>query len=336
MSTSRPVRMSDVARHASVSQATVSRVLNGDESVGLVYRRRVMRAIEELGYRPNRLAQSLRRQRTAAIGVVVSDIENPHFSEMVRAVEDQAYRQGYRVLVCNTDESAEKQASYLEELMEERVVGVIISPSDPSGVEIGALLDADIPVVAFDRAVDDQRADTVIADNLAGARIAVELLANSGHRRITFVSGLRRVESGAERLDGYELSMKAHGFQPHVAQGDFRVDAAHKAVAQALALPERPSALIVGNNLMTIGALGAIREAGLRIPEDVALVAFDDPLWAGLIHPPLTTLAQPVRRMAGEAMELLLERVVGSRSEPRRTVHTFELRVRSSCGTAAG
>jgi DNA-binding LacI/PurR family transcriptional regulator len=112
--------MSDVARHASVSQATVSRVLNGDESVGSTYRRRVLRAIDELGYRPNRLAQSLRRQRTAAIGVVVSDIENPHFSEMVRAAEDQAYRRGHRVLVCNTDESAEKQRSYLEELMEER------------------------------------------------------------------------------------------------------------------------------------------------------------------------------------------------------------------------
>src|ERR1700722_14709031 len=138
MSTTRPVRMSDVARHASVSQATVSRVLNGDDTVGLVYRRRVLRSVEELGYRPNRLAQSLRRQRTAAIGVVVSDIENPHFSEMVRAVEDQAYRRGHRVLVCNTDESPAKQTSYLDELMDERVVGVIIAPSDPNGAEIGA------------------------------------------------------------------------------------------------------------------------------------------------------------------------------------------------------
>jgi DNA-binding LacI/PurR family transcriptional regulator len=327
--------MSDVARHASVSQATVSRVLNGDDTVGLVYRRRVLRSVEELGYRPNRLAQSLRRQRTAAIGVVVSDIENPHFSEMVRAVEDQAYRQGYRVLVCNTDESPEKQRSYLDELMEERVVGVIISPSDPAGAEIGQLLDADIPVVAFDRAVNDPRADTVIADNLAGARIAVERFADHGHKRITFVSGLSRVESGAERLDGYELSMRARGLEPHVAQGDFRVDVAQQAVAAALSSPERPSALIVGNNLMTIGALRAIRAAGLRIPEDVAIIAFDDPIWAGFIDPPLTTLAQPVRRMASEAMELLLERVAGARIEPRRTVHTFELRVRSSCGTGS-
>src|SRR5579863_8481942 len=120
MSRVRPIRISDVARHASVSQATVSRVLNGDESVGLGYRRRVMRSVEELGYRPNRLARNLRRQRTSSIGVVVSDIENPHFSEMVRAVEDQAYGRGYRVLVCNTDESPAKQKTYLDTLGEER------------------------------------------------------------------------------------------------------------------------------------------------------------------------------------------------------------------------
>jgi LacI family transcriptional regulator len=334
MTDQRPVRMSDVARHASVSQATVSRVLNGDESVGSTYRRRVQRSVEELGYRPNRLAQSLRRQRTAAIGVVVSDIENPHFSEMVRAVEDQAYRRGYRVLVCNTDESPAKQASYLEELAEERVVGVVISPSDPNGAEISTLLDADTPVVAFDRRVADPRADAVTVDNLAGARIAVELLASHGHTRITFVSGLRDVESGAERLDGFELSMRAQGLVPHSVQGDFRIDAAHRAVAATLASPERPSALIVANNLMTVGALRAVREAGLRIPEDVALVAFDDPVWAGFIDPPLTTLAQPVRRMATEAMELLLERVTKARHEPRRTLHAVELRVRRSCGTA--
>ncbi len=333
MSISRHIRISDVARHASVSQATVSRVLNGDESVGTSYRRRVLRSVEELGYRPNRLAQNLRRQRTAAIGVVVSDIENPHFSEMVRAVEDQAYSRGYRVLVCNTDESAAKQKTYLETLVEERVLGVIVSPSDPAGAQISELLDGGIPVVAFDREVNDARADTVIADNLAGARTAVDLLVGAGHSRITFVSGRRDVESGAERLDGFELSMRAHGLEPSSIQGDFRIDAAHRAVATLLAESDRPSALIVGNNLMTIGALRALHEANVRVPGELALVAFDDPVWSEFVDPPLTTLAQPVRRMATEAMELLLERVNGTRTEPRRTVHPFELRVRVSCGT---
>jgi LacI family transcriptional regulator len=333
MSSSPRMKIGDVARHASVSPATVSRVLNGDETVGASYRRRVLRAVEELGYRPNRLAQNLRRQRSAAIGVVVSDIENPHFSEMVRAVEDHAYSRGYRVLVCNTDESPAKQQTYLETLVEERVLGVILSPSDAHGAQIAELLDNGIPVVAFDRAVDDRRADVVIADNLQGARSAVELLVGAGHQRITFVSGRRDVETGAERLDGFEFAMRAHGLEPSVVDGNFRTAGGYAAVAALLATDGRPSALIVGNNLMTIGALRAMREAGVRAPDDLALVAFDDPVWAEFVDPPLTTLAQPVRRMATEAMELLLERVTSARTEPRRTVHPFELRIRASCGT---
>lgn len=325
--------MADVARRASVSPATVSRVLSGRGSVGVAYRRRVLEAVEEFGYRPNRLAQNLRRQRTAAIGVVVSDIENPHFSEMVRAVEDRAYRQGYRVLVCNTDESPEKQRAYLQTLVEERVVGVVLSPSNPAGPEIAELLDLGIPLVAFDREVADARADTVIADNVSAARSAVELLVGAGHRRIAFVSGRRDVETGAERLDGYELAMRAHGLEPEVVEGSFRTDDARAAVARLVAAESRPTALIVGNNLMTLGALGAVQEAGIDVPEEIALVAFDDPSWAALVDPPLTTFAQPVRRMATEAMELLLERISGVRTEPRRTVHRFILRKRSSCGT---
>jgi DNA-binding LacI/PurR family transcriptional regulator len=330
----RRARISDVAERAAVSPATVSRVLNGDQTVGAPYRRRVQRAMDELGYRPNPLARSLRTQRTAMIGVVVSDIENPHFSEMVRAVEDQAYTRGYRVLVCNTDESRDKQRDYLRMLVEERVLGVVISPSDPAGPEIGELLDRGTPVVAFDREVADPRADAVIADNRAAARAAVDLLAGAGHRAITYVSGRRDVESGAERLDGFELSMRSHGLEPRSVDGDFRVDRSYACVAALLATSDRPSALVVGNNLMTIGALRAIREAGAQVPRDLALVAFDDPAWAELVDPPLTTLAQPVRRMATEAMELLLERVAGSRTEPRRTVHPFEVRRRASCGTA--
>lgn len=327
------VRMADVARRASVSPATVSRVLNGRGTVGEAYRRRVLEAVDELGYRPNRLAQNLRLQRTGAIGVVVSDIENPHFSEMARAVEDRAYSQGYRLLVCNTDESPEKQGAYLQTLVEERVVGVILSPSDPAGPEIAELLDLGIPLVAFDREVVDPRADAVIADNVSAARASVELLVAAGHRRIAFVSGRRNVETGAERLDGYELTMRAHGLEPLVVEGKFRADEARAGVKRLLLSPERPSALIVGNNMMTLGALRAVHDVGLDVPRELALVGFDDPIWAALVHPPLTVFGQPVRRMATEAMELLLERISGVRTAPRRTVHPFVLRRRASCGT---
>jgi LacI family transcriptional regulator len=326
------LRISDVARHADVSPATVSRVLNGDPRVGDTYRARVQRAVEELDYRPNVLARNLRRQRTATIGVVVPDIENPHFGELVRSVEDQAFDAGYRVLVCNTDETADKQQAYLEALIDERVLGVIISPSDPGGEQISRLLDLGIPVVAFDREVADPRADAVLADNVKALRIGTDVLVAAGHRRIAFVGGRTDVETGAERLAGYEIAMRAAGLEPLVVDGDFRLERAEAAVARLLGGEPCPTALIVGNNLMTLGAMRAIRAAGLRVPDDVALVGVDDPPWSALVDPPLTTLAQPVRAMAADAMELLLQRVTGAREHPRRIVHPFELRPRASTG----
>jgi LacI family transcriptional regulator len=326
--------MADVARHAAVSPATVSRVLSGGANVKAAHKRRVLDAVEELGYTPNRIAQNLRRQRTTAIGVVVPDIENPHFSEMVRAVEDRAYRQGYPVLVCNTDESPEKQRSYLKALLADRVIGVVLAASDPTGDEITELLDREIPIVAYDREIADPRADAVIADNVQAARSAVELLVRAGHSRIAYVSGRKNVETGAERLDGYELTMRSHQLTPHVIDGNFRTEDAERAVSELLDSAGRPTALVVGNNLMTLGALAAAQAAGITIPADLALVAFDDPRWASLVQPPLTTLAQPVRKMATEATELLLERISGARTESRRTVHPFVLHRRVSCGTA--
>jgi LacI family transcriptional regulator len=328
--------ISDVAHRASVSTATVSRVLNGDARVGDAYRRRVLRAVEELDYRPNVLARNLRRQRTATIGVVVPDIENPHFGEMVRAVEDQAFDAGYRVLVCNTDEKADKQRAYLEALIDERVLGVIISPSDPGGEGISRLLDLEIPVVAYDREVADPRADAVLADNVKALRIGTDVLVAEGHRHIAFIGGRIDVETGAERLAGYEMAMRAARLDLEVVDGDFRLERAEAAVAGLLQRDPRATALIVANNLMTLGALRAIREAGLAVPGDIALLGVDDPPWSALVDPPLTTLAQPVRAMAADAMELLLQRVTGTREHPRRIVHPFELRTRASTGAPEG
>ena len=326
--------IAEVAVRASVSPATVSRVLNGDMRVGRAYRERVLEAVTELGYRPNQLARNLRRQRSGTIGVIVSDIENPHFGEALRAIEDRAFDAGYRVLVCNTDEQAAKQRAYLETMIDERVLGVIIAPSDPSGPQIAALLDLGIPVVAFDREVADPRADAVLAENVKASRTAARVLMDEGHRDVAFITGRPDVETGAERLLGYELAMRDAGVALRVVEGGFRLDAARAAVSDLLAGDPRPSALVVANNLMTLGALHAIRAARLRVPEDVAVVGIDDPAWAALVDPPLTTLAQPVRSMAEDAMELLLERVTGRRTRPRRIVHPFELRRRASTGTA--
>jgi LacI family transcriptional regulator len=221
-----------------------------------IYRSRVLAAVAELDYRPNRLARNLRRQKVDMIGVVVSDIENPHFSQAVRAVEDAAYRRGYCLLLCNTDETPAKQRIYLEMLAEERVLGVIVAPSDPGGTEISELLDLGIPVVAFDRTVADERADAVVADNVGGVRTATEHLLAAGHRRVGFIAGLTEVETGTERIEGYTAAMDA-AVEPMVAPGRFRIEAGREAALALLARGTPPTALVAC--LCAIGALRARR-----------------------------------------------------------------------------
>jgi LacI family transcriptional regulator len=318
-----------VAELAGVSPATVSRVLNGTAPVTSAKRDLVLAVINELGYRPNRLAANLRRRQVQMIGVVVSDIENPHFTQMVRAVEDSAYLKGYRVLLCNTDEDPAKQREYLGVLVAERVAGAIISTTEPAAPEIGELIDSGAAVVAFDRAVKDKRADAVVAANSEGARLATEHLIEGGHERVGFVGGLAGIETAARRQAGYEQAMAAAGLAPLVARGDFRVEGGERAAYELLS--SGVTALVIGNNLMAVGALRAAKQAKRRVPRDLALVGVDDPPWAELTDPPLTTLAQPVRAMAAAAAQLLIGRLEGRRRRPRREVFSFELRHRGSC-----
>jgi LacI family transcriptional regulator len=325
----------EVARLANVSPATVSRVMNGSGTVKEEYRQRVLEAVQRVDYRPNRLARNMRRQRADLIGVVVSDIENPHFSEAVRVIENAAFTAGYRVLLCNTDETRDKQRAYLEMLADERAIGVILSPADRAGTGTGALLDRGTPVVCFDRMIDDPRADSVVCDNVEGLRRATEHLIWLGHERIAYLGGRPDVETGAERLEGYASAMRAAGLVPFSLAGGFRREGGEEATERLLATSPRPTALVVANNLMTIGALRSIRRNGISVPDQLALVAVDDPAWAELLDPPLTTVAQPVRTMADTAMSLALERIEGNRRTPTSVVLPLELRVRRSCGMPA-
>jgi DNA-binding LacI/PurR family transcriptional regulator len=278
-----------VAERAGVSPATVSRVLTGRTAVDGRKRDLVLRAVAELNYRPNLLASNLRRQKTAKIGVVVPDIENPHFSQSIRVFEEIAYREGFRVLLCNTEDQPAKQQAYLEVLADERVEGILLVPYDSDGPEIAAVIDRGIPLLAYDRPVDDPRADTA--------------------------------------------ALRQRGLEPYVAPGEFNVDRAREATAALLAHPDGITGLVVGSNRMTVGAWRAIRACGVRVPDELAVVGIDDPWWAELLEPPMTTVAQPVRRMAEAAVDLLFERIAGTRSHPRCVVYGFELRVRQSCGT---
>jgi DNA-binding LacI/PurR family transcriptional regulator len=323
----------EVARLASVSPATVSRVLNGSPSVREGARQRVLAAIASVDYRPNRLARNLRRQQAEMIGVVVSDIENPHFSETVRVIEDEAYRAGYRVVLCNSDETPDKQLAYLKMLADERAGGVILSPADRRGSGVDALLSLNIPVVAFDRMLSDDRIDSVVVVNVAGVRRATEHLIWLGLERIAFVGGRPDTETGAGRLEGYTAAMRDAGLVPFSISGGFRREVAEEEVARLVATPRRPTALLVANNQMTLGTLRALRRSGLGVPGDVAVVGVDDAARAEVVDPPLTAVAQPVREMAQTAMTLLRERIEGRYDgAARRVVLPLELRVRASCG----
>ena len=327
------ILIKDVAQRAGVSPATVSRVLNADRGVSSERRKRVLEAIDALGYQPNRVARNLRRQLTDTIGVVISDIENPHFTRAVRVIEDAAFARGYRVFLCNTDETPSKQGAYLEMLAAERVVGVILAPADPTDGTIGQLLDMGIPIVAFDREVTDPRADAVTADNLTAGFRATELLLQRGHRAIGFIAGRPDIQTGADRLRGYERAMANRNLEPYSASGMFRIDEASEATMQLLEDRPETTAIVVGNNLMTLGALAAIRDRGLAVPDQLSLVQLDDPFWAQLVDPALTSFAQPVQHMAQSAIDLLLQRIHKERETSKHIVYQFELRERRSVAT---
>lgn len=328
-----PARILDVAEAASVSVATVSRVLNGDSRVDNVLRERVLAAASQLGYRPNRLARNLRRQQMDAIGIVVPDIENPHFAATVRIIEAVALSSGHRVLVCNTDEDSDRQAACLQMLADERVSGIVLSPSDPTG-SIDHLRDLAIPVVTVDRTLDDGASDAVLADNVTAVRAGTRRLIDAGHRSIAFVGGRSEVDTGSERQQGYLAAIEEAGLAPVLADGRFRRDAAEAAVSTLLREKRPVSGLVVANNLMALGAIRAIRRAGMRIPDDIAVIAVDDPPWAELLDPPLTVLAQPIRAMATRTVNFLVRRLGGDQSPAARDVFPLELIVRRSCGTA--
>ncbi len=330
------LRIGDVARLAGVSAATVSRVLSGSPRVGGEARARVLAVATRFDYEPSRLARHLRSGRADVVGVVIPDIENAHFATMVRAVEDAMYGRGRRILLCNTTDDAPKQSAYLRVLAAERVLGVLLSSCADDDPGIADLLDLGIPVVAFDRSVSDRRANSVTVENQDAALRATQLLVGLGHRRIGFVAGVPGVETAEERLAGYLAGLASTGAEPRVRVGDFSMEGGRRAAAELLADAPPPTALLVANNHMTLGALEAIRDAGLRVPEDVALIVFDDPPWARLLDPPLTTLAQPLRTMADTAVSLLFERIANPKGPPAHPRFELELRVRRSSGGPIG
>lgn len=330
-------RIKDVAQRAGVSTTTVSRVLADSDAVRPALREQVQRAIAELAYRPNLAARRLRQQRASIVGLIVSDIRNPFFTEISRAVEDLAYRHGLRLILCNTDEDPAKEQAYLDLMADEQVSGVILSAT-LERLRRAPAEALPFPVVLVDRAPlrADARGghDIVQLDNLGAARrLTVHLLAQ-GHRRIAALFGSRS-STGSERQAGHEAVMRENGLQPWALPLPPTAAAAQEAVAALLAGAERPDALLASNGLLLLGALQAVQAAGLSMPQDVALAGFDDNEWIALLRPGITVIAQPTQEIGRTAAELLLQRMTEPARATRRIVLEGELRPRASSGPRA-
>ncbi|BDM68063.1 LacI family transcriptional regulator [Streptomyces nigrescens] len=326
--------MMDVARRAGVSVATVSHVLNGTRPVRPDTRAAVLGAIEELGYTPNTLARSLVTARTRSIGLAVSAISNPYFTEILQGVEAGALQAGYSLLIADPHDDPQHERKVVQLLHERRVDGMIVAPSAEPAEMAAYLARRKVPTVFLDRLVGAEH-DQVCAENTGPVRQLVEHLADAGHTRIGLVAGLPGLSTTTERVQGYREGLHSRGlpFAPELlAGGNSEAEGAEDATRQLLAAPEPPTALITANNAMTIGALRALRDLGLDVPRDIALACFDDFSWADLFSPRLTAIAQPSKEIGATAVRLLLERL----EEPGRPPRTVRLPCtfvhRTSCG----
>lgn len=330
------VTIRDVAARAEVSQATAARALGGYGYVGAASRRAVLDAAQELGYRPNNVARALVSGTTRTIGLVVGDIENPFFAAAARGLSDVVEEEGYTLLLANSDEDLERERRAIDVLRTQLVDGLVVAPvSGNDGDHLRVLESDNRPLVLMDRAIRGLQVDAVMVDNAGGARTAIEHLLKFGHDRIGVVSDADEISSTAERLRGYRKALRDAGIEPDpglVSVGPSTRAGGYDAARVLLERPDRPRALFTLNNFMTAGAVRAIRDFGLRIPDDVALVAFDELEWTTLVDPPITVVAQPVAELGRAVGARLLARLQGDDSTPKRTRLRTELIVRSSCG----
>jgi len=328
----------DIAREAGTSVSVASRALGSHGYVSQESREKVLRAAERIGYQLDHIAKSLKTQQTYTIGLIISDITNTWFTTVVRAIEDVAEQNGYNLILCNSDEDPQKETKYLQVLYRKRIDGLIISVTGRSAPYLKTLVRGGLPVVLIDRKIKGLHATEVNVDNEYGAYEAVNHLIKLGHRRIGIINGAPQTTVGEGRFRGYTKALEDGGLSMNpffIKYGDFRMEKARKATAELIEMKNRPTALFVASNVMVIGALKALKENEVKIPQEMALVGFDDPEWASLTKPPLTTVRQPTYSIGAMACQALLQKM---RKSDRRRLLDEEivlkptLIVRESCG----
>jgi LacI family transcriptional regulator len=330
------VTIFDVAAQANVSAMTVSRVLNTPELVSVKTKERVEKAIKTLGYTPNAVARGLKGS-TRTLALIIPDISNSFFTQIVHGAEKVSRQFNYTLFLGNSDASLEVEQHYLQKMLGHQIDGLLIVPmGNGSRKMLEQAQSKGVPVVLIDSKVPGLKADKVVGDNLRGGFELTQHLIKLGHRRIGLISGRQNISTITERQRGYKQALQQHRlpFRPeYLVPTDFSREEGHKAVRALLALPKRPTAFVMLSNVIAIGVLEALHEAGLRVPEDIAVVCYEDIEHASALQPFLTVMAQPAYDFGRIGAEFLLKRIAKPTHALQSTVLLPSLIVRTSCGS---
>ena len=329
------VTIADVAQRAGVSKMTVSRVVTGSAAVRSDKRIRVERAVKELGYVPNRLARGLSARSLGVIAVLVPDLTNPFFTEIVHRIEEITNEQGLTVLLGNSDEKPQREADFLRTVAALRVDGAIVGATGDTAVaSVKQLMKAGIPAVAIDRRVGRLDLDSVLGATTEPAQLLTQHLLQHGHHRIAMIGGPAKASTSRERADGYRQAFSEARIEPDPSlyrESRFSRSDGFEIGRELLQLPDPPTALLTANSFLAFGAISAAESLGLSVPDDLAIASFDD-FEIGPREPILTCADQPAAEIAELATRRLLARMRGDDSEPRTVIVGTDLRIRTSCG----
>lgn len=316
--TSKAVTIKDIAKQVGVSTATVSRAINNPERLRPETLRRVLDAVRELHFHRNDQARGLKVNKSRLVGIMIPDILNPFFARVVRGVESVFDQNDFTTIICDSEENPAMELRYLSRLFERRIQGLVIIPALEKSEVIGRISGSRLPAVYVDRYLSNE-CDSVKCNNLGGVSLLVSQLVEAGCARIGAIAGPLTTLPGRERFNAFSQTMQGHGLHvpgPWVRVSDFSIEGGYREMMALLNAPDRPDGVVVQNNMMAIGALRAIRELGLRIPQDVAVAVFDEVSLADLLNPALTIVVQPAEEMGRAAAQLLLDRIAGNRSLP--------------------
>lgn len=332
------ITIQDVAKRAGVSSATVSRVINNSGYISQNARDQVEKAMKELEYNPSRVARRLRVTDgdRKLFGLLIADIQNPFYVDVIRGVEEMAFTRDYAVYPCSFAQDMKREKVYLDILQSEAIDGLIVTPYHEEDELVISLVREGFPIVCVDRNLGNVDVDVVVVDNEAGSYKAIKHLIQLGHQRIGFIGGLYSIPTSRHRKDGYLKALEEHDIpvdESLMEFGDSKYTNGKQLVQKFLDMDKPPTALFTGNNVITLAGLEVIHSRGLKIPNDIAIVGFDDMYWSNSLNPPLTAVSQPGYEIGRQAARMLFERLNEPNKPPRKIVLNTELMIRKSCGS---